>query len=114
MEQSENESPEKASFLISKYTDQFFIITATFHPKGLTGEIRGKSSNTAWAAKQILQECDQQAIKYQVFTVMDADTCFAADYFQAVSYYYSTATEQERSVMFFSTPTLFDRFDLFR
>lgn len=119
MEQAENEAAEKASKLMANFQHSFQSIVFTLHPRGIPGEIRGKSSNTAWAARQILSstpplahadEGYQNQPKEQVITVMDADTCFAADYFEAVSYHYaSTRSRQERDLLFFSTPTLFDR-----
>ena len=108
MEQGEKEAPEKAAKLIEFFADAFHEIVFTLHPKGIPGEIRGKSSNTAWAAKEMIS-CNNGPLPNQVFTVMDADTCFAADYFEAISCYYASAGENERDLIFFSTPTLFDR-----
>lgn len=117
MEQGEKEAPAKASELITNFRHCFQEIVFTLHPRGIPGEIRGKSSNTAWAARQILSSSNPvvsaeagQKNKEQVITVMDADTCFAADYFEAISFHFaSTPSRQERDLLFFSTPTLFDR-----
>lgn len=73
----------------------------TIHPKGIEGEIRGKSSNVAWASVQMVQSeynsFNSKAKKsgggiqgrheHEVLTVMDADTCFAEDYFTAGKYH---------------------------
>lgn len=48
MEQSEKDSAGKALALIDEFHDYFLEITYTAHPTGLNGEMRGKSSNTAW------------------------------------------------------------------
>ncbi|KAJ3372356.1 hypothetical protein HDU91_003784 [Kappamyces sp. JEL0680] len=99
MEESEREAPEKARTMIEKYHEMFYDITMTLHPSGRSGEIRGKSSNVAWAAREMVQ----------IFTVMDADTCFAADYFASLSFYYAVATPRERGLMYFAPTAVFDR-----
>lgn len=99
----------------------------TIHPKNIEGEIRGKSSNVAWASIQMVRTafhfvsiilsissfCFSQSNfllwiphfnslftqlfnkaqksggglngrhEHEVLTIMDADTCFAEDYFTA-------------------------------
>lgn len=54
MEQKETKAPEKAATLISMFQGQFRDICGTFHPAGLPGEIAGKSSNVAFAARHII------------------------------------------------------------
>jgi hypothetical protein len=44
-----------------------------------------------------------------VLTVMDADTCFAEDYFASVTYHYTVASPEQRKVMMFAPCTVFDR-----
>ena len=41
--------------MISAFETAFAKVRATFHPYGLPGEIAGKSSNVAWAARQIME-----------------------------------------------------------
>jgi hypothetical protein len=43
-------------------------------------------------------------------TVMDADTCFAADYFAACVFHYATASPEQRRIMMFAPTTVFDRY----
>lgn len=109
MEEGETEAPAKAQKLIMKYHEQFLNISFTLHPSNREGEIRGKSSNVAWAAREMYRRCDGNHSEYLI-TVMDADTCFAQDYFASLSYHYSVATPAERSVLMFAPPTLFDRY----
>jgi hypothetical protein len=109
MEEGEKEGVEKARHLIEKFLNCFHIITLTNHPRDTPREIRGKSSNTAWAAKEMLEQSGTPS-PHEIITVMDADTCFASDYFEALSYHYAIATEQERAIMFFSPTIVFDRY----
>lgn len=55
MEQKETEAPEKAAKLVSSFEKSFRGIHTTFHPTGLEGEIAGKSSNVAYAARRIVE-----------------------------------------------------------
>jgi hypothetical protein len=109
MEEGEKEATQKANSLILKYQNQFFDISMTLHPCGRPGEIRGKSSNVAWAAKEMVRQSGGPRLE-DIITVMDADTCFAADYFTAMSYHYAVASPRQRALMFFVPPTLFDRY----
>lgn len=109
MEEAEKEAPAKAKLLLEKYQNSFNDITFTIHPFGRVGEIRGKSSNVAWAAREMVRQCGGPRLE-EIITVMDADTCFAQDYFLSLSYHYSVATPAERSVMFFAPTTVFDRY----
>ena len=73
MEQKEVKAPEKAVILISTFQGQFRDICGTFHPAGLPGEISGKGSNVAWAAKHIVETRREPSIDTRdvVITVMD-------------------------------------------
>ena len=53
MEETEFNSQDKAYRLILDFRDSFYEIRFTIHPKMIDGEIRGKSSNVAWAAQQM-------------------------------------------------------------
>jgi len=55
MEEKEAEAPSKAATLISVFEKAFLNIRSTFHPAGLPGEIAGKGSNVAYAARRIIQ-----------------------------------------------------------
>lgn len=117
MEESETNSHLKAHKLIEKYGDSFADITYTVHPVGLHGEIRGKSSNVSWAVREMARRYAQNSADSihgslqgnEIITIMDADTCFAEDYFSATTYYYCVASAEERSRMMFAPFTLFDR-----
>ncbi|KNC97229.1 uncharacterized protein SPPG_07616 [Spizellomyces punctatus DAOM BR117] len=112
MEESEKGSVEKAQTLMKMYADSFYEITYTVHPLGRPGEIRGKSSNVAWAASQMALRSGGGLAgrhEHEIITVMDADTCFAEDYFSAVTFHYTTASPEQRRIMMFAPCTVFDR-----
>jgi hypothetical protein len=54
MESKEAEAAGKAAELLSTFEMAFLHIRATFHPPGVPGEIAGKSSNVAYAARYIM------------------------------------------------------------
>ncbi|KAI8926469.1 hypothetical protein BC831DRAFT_456278 [Entophlyctis helioformis] len=108
MEESEKGASEKALELLQAYGDSFFEITYTVHPAGRPGEIRGKSSNVAWAATQMAMRGGARH-DHEILTVMDADTGFAEDYFTALSYHYAVASPEQRRIMMFAPSTVFDR-----
>jgi hypothetical protein len=110
MEESEAECHEKAQTLIRDFGDKFFEIIYTVHPSNLPGEIRGKSSNVAWAARQMATLNSRH--EHEIVTVMDADTCFASDYFLSCTYHYCVASPSERKIMMFAPCTVFDRYGL--
>lgn len=74
MEQKEATAIDKASHLVSKFEKSFLHIRSTFHPSDIPGEIAGKSSNVACAARSII-EIHRPELKMDccnvVVTVMD-------------------------------------------
>ena len=72
MEQKELSSPEKAALLMSTFDSHFLSIHATFHPTGLPGEIAGKSSNVAFAAREVFRRHHGESEKAStIITVID-------------------------------------------
>lgn len=71
MEQKETKAPEKAVTLISTFQGHFRDISGTFHPAGLPGEISGKGSNVAWAAKHVVETRPEMESRDVIITVMD-------------------------------------------
>ncbi|KAJ3137664.1 hypothetical protein HK101_003862, partial [Irineochytrium annulatum] len=107
MEESEAGAQDKAMTLIKLYAAHFYDIVYTLHPVGREGEVRGKGSNVSWAARQMARLSKEP--KFEVLTIMDSDTAFAADYFNAVAYHFATATPEQRRVAMFCPTTVFDR-----
>lgn len=108
MEQAEQNAVNKAKQLCHYYQDSFFYITYTLHPFGIEGEVRGKSSNVSYASKEMIRIAGPRC--NDILTVMDADTCFAQDYFSALSCHYATATPEDRELLLFTPCTVFDRY----
>ena len=80
----------KASELIEKYTGVFGHIWATHHPD-LPGEVKGKSSNTSWGAKEAkrnLIDIGGHDIDYVTITSEDADATLPPSYFACLSYHF--------------------------
>src|SRR5581483_1601934 len=51
----DSEAPQRAERLTQRYADRFGEWLVTFHPD-LAGEVKGKSSNLAWAGRRIEDE----------------------------------------------------------
>lgn len=78
----------KAKILQQKFSQNFGDIWVTFHPD-IQGEIKGKSSNTCWGAKQAKKFLiDEQKISIEKVTITseDADAIFHPSYFANLSY----------------------------
>lgn len=72
MEQKESDAHEKAAKLLTAFEDSFLDIQSTFHPCNLPGEIAGKSSNVAFAARHIVQvHRAELSASNVIVTVMD-------------------------------------------
>jgi len=96
---------KRAKEVIAKYQNRFGKIFATYHPSDIPGEIKGKASNEAWAAKIAKQELVDKLgwdINKLTITSCDADTCFHSKYFSALSYYF--AKDKKRYLKFWQSP----------
>jgi len=73
MEESEADADKKATILLDMYADSFYEICHTIHPMKLPGEMRGKSSNVAWASYQMALKNGglEGRHDHEVLTVMD-------------------------------------------
>ncbi len=85
-----DEARQKAKTLIAKYKTRFGHLWATYHPD-LPGEVKGKSSNTSWAAKEakrILIDEEKMNIDYVTITSEDADALLPPQYFACLTYHF--------------------------
>jgi len=106
MEEREGKTAkERAKTLIKDYRNKFFLITATFHPD-LPGEIKGKASNSTWAAKFITDEIKKRRIDtdYVTITSCDADSLLPEKYFSYLSFLF--LTDPDRYYHFYWAPVL--------
>ena len=106
MEARAEGSKERADSLITKYKDKFGFLGATYHPDNIPGEIRGKASNEAWAAKYAKKVLDEQGIPLENVTVTscDADARFHKLYFAALTQDF--AVNEKRYLRFWQSPIL--------
>ncbi|HLF71046.1 MAG TPA: glycosyltransferase family 2 protein [Dehalococcoidia bacterium] len=108
MEEAEPGAAGKADLLTAEFRDSFYKFIVTFHPYGLIGEVRGKSSNQAWAANEAYDELVERGgldLDHLTITSCDADTLFPPQYFDALAYFF--ATEPQRYRRFWQAPIFF-------
>jgi len=105
MEERAQGSHQRANELIRKFGGNFGKLMATFHPEGIIGEIKGKASNEAWAAKavkKILVDKEKYDIEKITITSCDADACFHPKYFSGLTYNF--ALSKSRYLRFWQSP----------
>lgn len=90
----------KAQALKEKFDHIFGSLMTTFHPD-IQGEIKGKSSNTCWGAKQaktILVDEKKIPIENITITSEDADALFHNHYFSAITYEFLTTAKPYNTI----------------
>jgi len=88
MEAREKDARERAEVLIPEYKKVFGEIFATFHPD-IEGEVKGKSSNEAYAGKEAHKRLVETGIidlDYATISSVDADSIFDKQYFAYLGY----------------------------
>lgn len=106
MEEREGpDAKQRAKALIKEFKNKFGLIIATFHPN-LPGEIKGKASNSAWAAKSISNEIRKRHLDldYVTVTSCDADSLLPQKYFSYLSFLF--LRDVERYYHFYWAPVL--------
>lgn len=92
MEEREKDVREKSAILIAAFKHTFFDIFATYHPD-LIGEVKGKSSNQAFAAHVVDKELVAKGkidARFATISSVDADSIFDKQYFSYVTYKFLT------------------------
>lgn len=92
------EEADKANFteiaekIRQEFGERFADFIVTLHPRGIPGEIKGKSSNATWAGKELKKYLDQKSIPYEnvILSNFDADTVVHPYYFSELTYRYLT------------------------
>lgn len=110
MEEREAGSSAKAKGLADQYRTKgaFAAISFSIHPGNIIGESAGKSSNVNWATRHMFRRRDISSLR-AIYTIMDADTAFASDFFLASAVHFSLAQPIIRKRMMFVPPIIFDR-----
>lgn len=88
MEKREEGAKKKADNIIKDFKDAFGGIYATYHPD-IPGEVKGKSSNESFAAKEInriLIEGNFIDANFTTVTTADTDSMFDRQYFSYLTY----------------------------
>ena len=83
MEKRETEAKAKSEEVMKEFDGVFASITATYHPD-ILGEVKGKSSNEAYAGKYFYKKFvkdGQIDINYATVTTADTDATFDLQYF---------------------------------
>lgn len=104
MEERAAGSRERARKLLKEFKGKFGKILPTFHPDGIAGEVRGKASNEAWAAKVTEKILRRSHISLDNTTVTscDADTNFHPLYYASLSHHF--AVNKNRYLRFWQSP----------
>lgn len=89
-ERAGSEINKRGEILRKEYQHHFADFLVYIHPDGIKGEIKGKSANTTWAARQLQKYLDEKKIKYDQVIVsnFDCDTRVHSQYFANLTYKY--------------------------
>jgi len=94
------ESAVIAERIEKEFASVFGRFLATAHPDGLTGEIPGKGSNEAWAAREVQKKIiDAEKIPHEdiLVSVFDADTQVSPEYFGILTHAFLTNDRPQRA-----------------
>jgi hypothetical protein len=101
------DAKEKAKALAAKYKNKFANLLITFHPE-IASEVKGKSSNEAYAgklAKKLLVDKQKREINFIIVTSKDADGIFSEKYLSALTYKFLTS--ENRDLLFWQPIILY-------
>ena len=96
MEEREESAKEKADILIKEFQHKFGNIIASFHPD-LPGEVKGKSSNEAFAGQVAYKKLVGKKIidlNFATISSVDADSIFDKQYYSYLTH--SFITDEKR------------------
>ena len=88
MEKRESEAKKRAEIIIKEFDGKFGDIFATFHPD-IEGEVKGKSSNEAYAGKIAYKKLVRNGLideNFATISSVDADSMFDPQYFSYLSF----------------------------
>ncbi|KAL0476512.1 phosphatidylethanolamine N-methyltransferase [Acrasis kona] len=93
MEQREEGCDEKASALVQKFQSKFKGMLYTVHPKGIPGEMAGKSSNSNWTYRTgVVPDINKRGLETDnvVVSICDADSLYNVKHFDVLTFKYCT------------------------
>lgn len=104
-EREGSDAHDRVQILIKEFEHTFGSIGATFHPD-IDGEVKGKASNSAWAAKQVSRDIRQMKIDpdFVTITSCDADSLLPPKYYSYLTHAF--LTDPDRHYHFYWAPVL--------
>lgn len=105
-EKRDSQAIETAAILEKEFGNKFGKFFITSHPD-LPGEVKGKSSNMAWAGKEIVQKINELGMNIDDFTVTscDADALIHPKYYSYLTN--SFLKDNERYYHFYQAAVMF-------
>jgi hypothetical protein len=91
---------DRARIIENEFGQKFKDFLITIHPDNIIGEVKGKGSNQAWAAKIVKKEIiDKEDLDYNkiLVSVFDIDTVISPDYFSILTYKFLTVSNPYRA-----------------
>lgn len=107
MEERETEAKERAKILIKEFESIFGSIFATYHPD-VEGEVKGKSSNEAYAGRVAYKKLFEEKkldINFVTISSVDADSIFHKEYFSYLTYKF--LSDNKRYNKFWQSATVY-------
>jgi hypothetical protein len=95
------EAQETGRRIREAYGGRFHSFLVTTHPAGIPGELAGKGSNQAWAAKRLKEEViDREKLSAEdiLVSVFDIDTQIFSDYFSRLAYVFLSSPNRWRAI----------------
>lgn len=95
-ERAGQEARDRAETIRKEFGDRFKRFLVTVHPDGISGEIKGKGANQAWAAKEVREKIiDKEEFDYDklIVSVFDIDTMVRQGYFFRLTYRFLTVSQ---------------------
>ncbi|KAK3382455.1 glycosyl transferase family group 2-domain-containing protein [Lasiosphaeria ovina] len=108
MEQREHNVELKATRFTNEFSKKFRSIDFTIHPGDIPGEVAGKGSNVAWAARKLSEKYSIGQRKDVIVTGIDADSHLSSNYFALVTTMHMAYPDTATTTLY-SAPIIFDR-----
>jgi len=94
------EAQKRAKQIEQEFGYKFRNFLITTHPDNIAGEIKGKGSNQAWAAKEARKKIiDPENLNYDkiIVSTFDIDTCVNPGYFHCLTYKFLTVDKPHQA-----------------
>ena len=108
-EREGEEGRRKMEILTQKFKNDFGHFWVTYHPD-IPGEVKGKSSNMAWAGKWAKRKMVDELgydLDYILLSANDADSIFHPRHLSCVTYKFLSLPKDQRHLRFFQAAIVF-------